>query len=128
MSKHSYVVMVPFSWGRGPTLAEAAKNCLAAGGNRTDRAAAFLVVGDEHPAINGMGDLVRDEGSERFDLGMFKLGALLRCEFKKPIDRVPIPAETKPMIHVHAPGVSAKLTAAELAQCIIAAEQEKESQ
>ena len=73
-----------------------------------------------------MGDLVRDQGSERFDLGMFKLGALIRCAFKKPIDRVP--AETKPMIHVHAPGVSAKLTAAELAQCIIAAEQEKESQ
>jgi hypothetical protein len=67
-------------WGRGKTIAEAAKTALKAGGRRTDRATVTLVINDETPEVNKSGYLITDSMAAHKQLGCVgTLGSILNA-------------------------------------------------
>ena len=79
--KKCFLVLVLGYWGRGDTLKKAAFQCKANGAKNTERAVAFLIVGDDTATVDSMGCIVRDVGSENITIGAgFKLGQLTKLE------------------------------------------------
>lgn len=79
MMKLTFIVMVLGYWGRGKTLKEAAENCKKQGVKLTEKAVAWLIIGDSKACVDSDGYIVRDHGSDIIMLGkFFKLGTLTR--------------------------------------------------
>lgn len=59
--KKIYIVSVLGYWGKGKTLKEAAAQCVKAGGRKSDKALAWLVLGDNEAGIDSNGRLYYNE-------------------------------------------------------------------
>lgn len=78
---HTFIVMVVGYWGRGNSLPEAARNCKANGCRVSERAAAWIITGDDKASVNDRGYIERAPNSENIMIGNnFKLGQLLKSQ------------------------------------------------
>lgn len=61
---HIVIVMTCGYWGKGASIALAAKNCHEAGGHKTEHSLARLIIAsdlpdlEKHVSVNGCGDIV----------------------------------------------------------------------
>ncbi len=62
--KRIYIVSVLGYWGKGKTLKEAAEQCVKAGGRKSDKALAWLVLGDTTAEIDSNGRLCYKEWAQ----------------------------------------------------------------
>ena len=70
-------------WGRGGTIAEAARQIRKEGARATEKCALFLILGDDNPSVNGAGYICREQGSQNFKLGVVTVGQAMRMESEK---------------------------------------------
>lgn len=59
--KKTYIVSILGIWGKGKSLKEAAAQCIKAGGRKSDKALAWLVLGDDTAGIDTNGRLYYNE-------------------------------------------------------------------
>lgn len=64
---HCIIAVSPNSWGRGPTVEEALRQCVKAGGQRKG-AQLRMIVGDAKPYINDLGSLIMDRSAKLFKI------------------------------------------------------------
>lgn len=57
-------------WSRGANMVEAAKGMLKAGAGRTERVQAVLVLNDDTPEVNQVGEVVSNSASAQLTLGL----------------------------------------------------------
>lgn len=80
----SFIVLTLGYWGRGKSVAEAAKECRKNGAQKSQAAVVKMIIGDETPEVDRDGYLIHDAGSECYDvLWNVKLGALMAAEPNK---------------------------------------------
>lgn len=78
----TFVVFSDQYWGRGKTLSEAARNCIAASGRAPAfKVVAYLILNDPEPSIDSHGHLHRSNSSSLIRIGkFFRVRDLARLE------------------------------------------------
>jgi len=79
INKQTFLTVSLGFWGRGKTIKEAALNLKKSGCKAKDSIAIYLILGDNTPAVDSQGYIVRDAGSENILIGNgFKLNTLCK--------------------------------------------------
>lgn len=74
-----FLVITRGTWGRGATVADAAKKCVEAGAGKRDECSLRYVVGDDKPSYDGMYISYSTNQVETKLIGIgFTIGSLLK--------------------------------------------------